>query len=71
MSDQTTKTDEFDKLVEQRINLGVKNLWYPVLPSWALNSTPLGITRLGEKIAVWRDSEGQVHAISDSCPHRG
>jgi phenylpropionate dioxygenase-like ring-hydroxylating dioxygenase large terminal subunit len=71
MSDQTITNDEFDKLVEQRISLGVKNLWYPILPSWGVKNTPVGITRLGEKIAVWRDNDGNVHAISDSCPHRG
>lgn len=32
---------------------------------------PIGIIRLGERIAVWRDDEGKVHAIEDRCPHRG
>tara|TARA_R110002167_G_scaffold164963_2_gene361902 strand:- start:581 stop:1639 length:1059 start_codon:yes stop_codon:yes gene_type:complete len=71
MSDKNISPEEFDKLVEKRINLGVKNLWYPILPSWGVKNKPVGITRLGEKIAVWRSVDGQVHAISDSCPHRG
>jgi len=32
---------------------------------------PVGITRLSERIALWRDGDGQVHALADRCPHRG
>lgn len=56
----------------QRIlNTGIRNLWYPVVPSWQVGNAPIGITRLGEQIALWRDAQGQVHAIEDRCPHRG
>lgn len=53
------------------VNSGVRNLWYPIAPSWQVRSDPIGITRLGERIAVWRDGDGRVHAIRDRCPHRG
>ena len=29
------------------------------------------MTRLGDQIVLWRDKEGQVHALEDRCPHRG
>jgi phenylpropionate dioxygenase-like ring-hydroxylating dioxygenase large terminal subunit len=36
-----------------------------------LRTAPLGVTRLGKRIALWRDADGSVHAIDDRCPHRG
>lgn len=66
-----TSNNDFDAEVEKRLNMGLKNLWYPILPSWKVKDSPVGITRLGEHIAVWRDEDGQVHAIEDRCPHRG
>ncbi|GGA12028.1 aromatic ring-hydroxylating oxygenase subunit alpha [Dyella caseinilytica] len=50
---------------------GLRDLWYPVVASWEVSSAPLGITRLGENIVLWRDAQGQVHALEDRCPHRG
>ncbi len=50
---------------------GLRNHWYPVLPSYRVQDAPIGITRLGENIALWRDRDGRVHAIQDRCPHRG
>jgi phenylpropionate dioxygenase-like ring-hydroxylating dioxygenase large terminal subunit len=50
---------------------GLRDLWYPVVASWEISSAPLGITRLGENIVLWRDTQGQVHALEDRCPHRG
>lgn len=58
-------------LIEARLDLGLRDQWYAVLPSWALSSSPIGITRLGENIALWRDADNVVHAIEDRCPHRG
>ena len=60
-----------EQTVEQYLELGLRNLWYPVLASWEVSSRPVGITRLGENLAVWRDENGEVHAIEDRCPHRG
>ena len=50
---------------------GLRNLWYPIAPSWQVGNNPLGVTRLGERIVVWRDREGAVHVLEDRCPHRG
>ncbi len=64
--------DQALKAESQRIlNGGVRNLWYPVVPSWQLRHAPIGVTRLGERIVLWRDAQGQVHALEDRCPHRG
>lgn len=57
--------------LENRLNTGLRNLWYPVAASWMVAAAPVGLTRLGERIALWRDGEGQIHAIEDRCPHRG
>jgi len=56
---------------EARLNRGLLNYWYPVLPSWAVHGAPVGITRLSQNIVVWRDRDGGVHALEDRCPHRG
>lgn len=57
--------------VQKYLDLGLRDQWHPVLSSWEVHSNPVGITRLGENIVVWRDEEGQVHALEDRCPHRG
>ena len=57
--------------IERRLNLGVLNLWYPVLPSWGVTDTPVGVTRLGQQLVLWRDQDGQIQALEDRCPHRG
>ena len=64
-----------DALIEAEtaalLEQGLRNLWYPVAPSWQVGENPLGVTRLGERIVVWRDRDGAVHALEDRCPHRG
>ena len=57
--------------VEALLDRGLRNLWYPVAPSWAVHNAPIGITRLGDNIVLWRDGAGQVQALEDRCPHRG
>lgn len=49
----------------------IPDQWYVILESRKLKQIPIGITRLGEKIVVWRDREGKPYVISDKCPHRG
>ena len=44
--------------VERRLNHGLLNQWYPVLPSWSLAGAPVGITRLSENLVLWRDGDG-------------
>lgn len=57
--------------IQTYLDRGLRNLWYPVAASWQVAGTPLGITRLGEQIVLWRDETGQVYALEDRCPHRG
>jgi phenylpropionate dioxygenase-like ring-hydroxylating dioxygenase large terminal subunit len=57
--------------IDHLLALGLRNLWYAVAPSWMVKQAPLGITRLGEKLVVWRAQDGRVHALEDRCPHRG
>jgi phenylpropionate dioxygenase-like ring-hydroxylating dioxygenase large terminal subunit len=57
--------------VEELLATGLRNLWYPMLPSGRIAAAPLGLTRLGENLVLWRDRDGAVHALEDRCPHRG
>lgn len=57
--------------VEEYLELGLRDRWYPVLASWEVATSPVGITRLGENIVLWRDENGKIHALEDRCPHRG
>lgn len=56
---------------ERLLETGLRGLWYPVLPAWRLQQAPLGITRLGDHLVLWRDGNGAIHALEDRCPHRG
>ncbi|NQX62946.1 aromatic ring-hydroxylating oxygenase subunit alpha [Paenibacillus qinlingensis] len=44
--------------------------WHPVLLSSALTDKPEAVVVLGEKVAVFRTTQG-VHAFKDLCIHRG
>jgi len=57
--------------VRDYLDRGIRNYWYPVAPGWQVSNAPVGITRLGEQIVLWRDQHGKVHALEDRCPHRG
>ncbi len=60
------------KKIPEGLLTGLKNYWYPILRSQDLgNEAPLGITRIGEKLVLWRDTKGEVHAFADRCAHRG
>ena len=45
--------------------------WYPLIESHRLRRKPLGVTRLGERLVLWRDASGKAIAMRDRCPHRG
>ena len=51
-------------------DLGVRNRWYAIAASWMIKDRPVALTRLGERIVVWR-GEDRVHVLADRCPHRG
>ena len=56
---------------EALLAIGLKDLWYPICPSDFIAEKPISLRRLGKKIALWRDSNGTLHALEDHCPHRG
>lgn len=60
-----------EAIKDRLVTLGVRNIWYPVAASWMVGTAPVGITRLGERLVLWRDEDGAVHALEDRCPHRG
>ena len=50
----------------------IRNQWYAILESSEVRrGKPVGVTRMGEKLVAWRDSQGQVAVMHDLCPHRG
>jgi phenylpropionate dioxygenase-like ring-hydroxylating dioxygenase large terminal subunit len=50
----------------------IRDQWFVILESREIPvQGVIGVTRLGEKLALWRDSTGNPHALSDQCPHRG
>ena len=67
----TPHQDPVATAAQQILDTGIRDLWYPVAPSWQVRNAPVGIIRLGESIVLWRDGAGKVHALEDRCPHRG
>jgi len=50
----------------------IPNQWYVILDSDQVPAgRPVGVTRLGEKLVLWRDAAGQVVCQRDCCAHRG
>ncbi len=50
----------------------IRNQWYVVLEANEVKvGRPLGVTRLGEKLVFWRQSDGSVICMRDTCPHLG
>lgn len=50
----------------------IKNQWYAVLESKEVKTgKAIGVTRLNEKLAFWRDDENKIHCVYDRCCHRG
>ncbi|MFC1878826.1 Rieske 2Fe-2S domain-containing protein [Chloroflexota bacterium] len=49
----------------------IRNQWYVVLDSIQVGKKPIGVTRLGEKLVFWRDTNRRVRCAFDRCPHRG
>ena len=51
--------------------LGINpNHWYAVARSSEVNGQPLAVTVWQQPIVLYRDTQGQVHALADRCPHR-
>ena len=49
----------------------LQNFWYGVELSASLHDKPLSLTLLDQRYVIYRDSQGQVDAAVDRCPHRG
>ncbi len=50
----------------------ITNQWYVVLESKKVHKgKPVGVTRLGEKMVFWHDSQGRLGCLVDECSHRG
>jgi phenylpropionate dioxygenase-like ring-hydroxylating dioxygenase large terminal subunit len=50
----------------------IPNQWYVVLESKEVRKgKPVGVTRMGEKMVFWRDTQGKIACAVDLCPHRG
>lgn len=50
----------------------IPNQWYAILESNEVRpGKPVGVTRMGEKLVLWRTAGGQVACMADLCPHRG
>jgi len=49
----------------------MKNHWYIACASSRLAKTPVGCRVFDEPIALYRDADGQAHALEDRCCHRG
>ncbi|HEY5350780.1 MAG TPA: Rieske 2Fe-2S domain-containing protein, partial [Candidatus Lustribacter sp.] len=53
--------------IRRYLELGLRNRWWPLVASALVGDAPVGLTRLGEKLVVWRDAAGDVHAQEDYC----
>lgn len=49
----------------------IKNQWYAIMESKEVKGKPIGITRMNEKLVLWRDDDNQLACIYDQCCHRG
>ncbi len=52
----------------------IRQYWIPGLPSFELqqpDSPPKKVRLLGENLVAFRDSNGEVGLVAESCPHRG
>ncbi|QSJ16698.1 aromatic ring-hydroxylating dioxygenase subunit alpha [Nostoc sp. UHCC 0702] len=51
--------------------LGINpNHWYVVTRSSEVTNKPVSVVLWKQAIALYRDSQGQIHALEDRCPHR-
>ena len=66
---QPTSRDDVRSLIPP---LGLREYWYPALPAKGVGSKiPVGLRLLGTNLVFFRDANGEVQALWDTCPHRG
>ncbi|MBR8838039.1 MAG: aromatic ring-hydroxylating dioxygenase subunit alpha [Stigonema ocellatum SAG 48.90 = DSM 106950] len=49
----------------------LKNFWYACEFSAAVTNQPKQVRMLNQKFVLYRNTQGQVVALKDQCPHRG
>ena len=50
----------------------IRNQWYAILSAKEVKKGKLtGVTRMAEKLVLWRNEKGEVCCIADKCCHRG
>ena len=50
----------------------IQNQWYGILDAKEIKGDqPIGVTRLGQKLVLWRSVDSGLHCIYDQCCHRG
>jgi phenylpropionate dioxygenase-like ring-hydroxylating dioxygenase large terminal subunit len=47
----------------------IRNQWYVIMEGKEVKKKPVGVTRMGEKMVLWRSKDDQVHCMADRCPH--
>ncbi|MBL8629634.1 MAG: aromatic ring-hydroxylating dioxygenase subunit alpha [Rhodospirillaceae bacterium] len=47
------------------------NFWYAAEESRNITDTPVHVKMLGQEFALFRDTAGKVHCVSNICTHRG
>jgi phenylpropionate dioxygenase-like ring-hydroxylating dioxygenase large terminal subunit len=57
--------------VEQILNNGITERWWPVIATEAVGEKPVQLVRFGIRLVAWRGADGQVVVQRDLCPHRG
>jgi phenylpropionate dioxygenase-like ring-hydroxylating dioxygenase large terminal subunit len=50
---------------------GFADVWTPVAMSKEVGKAPHALTLAGERLVLFRDTQGRVSALHDQCPHRG
>lgn len=63
--------DYSDLTPKEALQQGLPDQWYALLPANWVKDAPVGITRLGYRLVVWRDANDEIHVQYDRCPHRG
>ena len=50
----------------------IREQWYAILSAKEVRpGKPVGVTRMSQKLVLWRKEDGSVACIADRCCHRG
>ena len=65
-----TNDHAFEAKVDALAARGLRNRWWCIAPSRMVQTKPVALTRLGDRMVAWRDQSGKVNVVEDRCPHR-